>query len=208
MALVVALVRTNWSGTTGGPGLTQIAIEGKTDPHTWDQAAAQVTVDAMRTCWNALASYLPDEIKLDVSPVVDVYNAASGDLVGSYAAGTTPAQVVGTNAAQYAMAAGVKVNLGTGQIKNGRRVRGSVFIVPAAIVCYSTGGMVIASARTAISGAFNTMQTTLGAANKQVAVWSRPIPEGKKYGPRAGQTTPVTAFDTSEKTAILRGRRD
>jgi hypothetical protein len=49
---------------------------------------------------------------------------------------------------------------------------------------------------------------TLATNNLQLTVWSRPIPDGKKYGPRLGDSTAVTNPDTSEKGAILRGRRD
>lgn len=208
MPVVVALVRTNWSGTTGGPGLTQIAMEAITDPHSWDATAAQTAVNAMRTCWQGMNSMLPDNIKLDVSPVVDVYTKIDGQLVGSYSAATTPTQVVGTSTAVFSMAAGVKVNLNTGQIRNGRRVRGSVFIVPATSAAFSTDGLVLSGSRVTINGSFNGMITTLAAANLVPCVWSRPIPAGKLYGPRDGATTPVTGIETSEKGAILRGRRD
>lgn len=208
MAIVTALVRTNWAGTTGGPGLTQLAIEAITDPHTWDATAAQQAVDAVRAMWSTVSAVLPDNIKLDVSPVVDVYTAATGVLVGSYTAGTVPAQVVGGNASTFMMAAGMKVNLNTGQIRNGRRVRGSVFLVPAAGSSFSADGLVTSTNRNLVNGAFNTLRTTLATNNKQLTVWSRPIPEGKLYGPRDGVTTAVTGVETSEKGAILRGRRD
>lgn len=208
MPIVTALVRTNWSGTTGGPGLTQLAVGAITDPHSWDATAAQNAVNAVRTMWNSLVTLIPDNVKLDVSPVVDVYNSITGALVGSYSAATVPAQVVGTSAGTFMMAAGVKVNLTTGQIRNGRRVRGSVFIVPAAGTAFSVDGLTIASARTTINTSFNTLQTSLASNNTSLYVWSRPIPEGKKYGPRDGALTQVTGVETSEKGAILRGRRD
>lgn len=208
MAVDVAIVRTNWSGTTGGPGLTQTAIEAITDPHTWDAAAAQRVVNAVRTAWNTMGSLLPDNIKLDVNPVVDVYNIMSGELVGSYTAATVPAQVAGSSAAAFAMASGLKVNLNTGQIRNGRRVRGSIFIVPAASTAFTADGLVLTSARGTVNAAWTAVNTTLASTNEQVTVWSRPIPEGKPYGPRDGAATLVTGFETSEKGAILKGRRD
>lgn len=208
MALVFGIVRTNWSGTTGGPGLTQTCIQAVTDPHSWNAAAATDATAAVRKAWLAIATMLPDNIKLDVQPVVDVYTAADGELVGSYAATAVPAQVVGASAAVFSMASGIKVNLNTGQIRNGRRVRGSIFIVPATSAAFTTDGMVLGSSRSLINSAFSGINTDLGPLNKQLAVWSRPIPDGKKFGPRAGGLTAVSAVDTSEKGAILRGRRD
>lgn len=208
MAIVTGIVRTNWSGTTGGPGLTQLAIAAITDPHSWDAAAAQNAVNAVRAMWFANNASLPDNIKLDVSPVVDVYNSITGALVGSYTAATVPSQVVGLNTGSFSMANGIKVNLNTGQIRNGRRVRGSMFIVPAGMDRFTTDGMVVAGTRTNINSSLTSMATTLATSNLQLQVWSRPIPAEKKYGPRDGVLTPVTGFETSEKGAILRGRRD
>lgn len=208
MAVVTALVRTIWSGTTGGPGLTQFAIEGITDPHSWNATSAQQAVDATRTLWNSMTNQLPDNIKLDVSPVVDIYNIQSGDLVNSYSAGTIPAQVVGINTTPFMMAGGIKVALNTGVIRNGRRVRGSVFIVPAASGSFTTDGDVISTVRTAINGYFGTYKTALAANNMQLTVWSRPLGADKPRGPRDGVTTPVISASTNSKGAILRGRRD
>ena len=208
MPVVVALVRTNWSGTTGGPGLTQTAIEAVTDPHTWDATAAQQAVDAVRAAWFGCATYLPDNIKLDVNPVVDIFTHIDGELVGSYSAATVPSQVVGTSAATFSMAAGIKINLNTGMIRNGRRVRGGIFVVPAVSTAFTTDGLVLAGARTTFNTAWNTCRTTLATNNKTLTVWSRPIPDGKPHGPRDGATAPVSAIETSEKGAILRGRRD
>lgn len=205
MAVVTAIVRTSWSGTSGGPGLTQLAIEGITDPHTWDAAAAQVAVDAVRTFWNAIAGYLPNELILTTSPVVDVYNIMSGKLVGSHQAATAPASVLGTDAGIFSMASGAKINLNTGVIRNGRRVRGAVFLVPAGATTMSTAGLTSSAARTAINSAVNTMRGTLVAANKQLVVWSRNTTGTE---PGDGVTSPVVGVETSEKVAVLRGRRD
>jgi hypothetical protein len=39
-------------------------------------------------------------------------------------------------------------------------------------------------------------------------VYSRPIPAGEPNGPRGGDVAQITSWDTSEKGAVLRGRRD
>lgn len=208
MAIVFAKVKTEWTGTSGGPGVTQMAFQGINDPHTWDAAAAQRVVDAVRKMWVACATGMPDNIKLQVSPVVDVLNAADGELVGSYTAATTPAVVVGSDTGSFAMASGIRVRLNTGQILNGRRVKGAVFIVPVGFACFDTNGGVVPGTRTIVNNAFNQINTDLLASNEQLAVWSRPIPEGKPHGPRDGHLTPVTNCDASPKGAILKGRRD
>lgn len=205
MAVVVAIVRTSWLGTSGGPGLTQLAIEGITDPHTWDAAAAQIAVDAVRTFWDAIKANMPNELTFTVSPVVDIYTILSGTLVGSYSAATPPTSVLGTDTGTYSMASGAKVNLNTGVIRNGRRVRGGIFLVPMAGLQTTNTGTVASTARTTFNNAVNTMRGTLVAANKQLVVWSR---DNTGVEPGNGATSPVNGVETSEKVAILRGRRD
>jgi len=203
-----SLIRTNWSGTTGGPGLTQIAVDQKTPsfgPLT--AAEGQAAVNAMRAFWVACNSYLPDEVTLSVMPTVDTYLVNNGTLAWSMTAATTPASVVGTATAAYAMGAGLKINLNTGVIQNGRRVRGSIFLVPSS-GGFSAQGLALASARTAINAAGTTMLSSLDTAGLKMVVWSRPIPADKPHGPRDGTQSTVTVMETNEKTAILRGRRD
>jgi hypothetical protein len=206
---MVHIVRTGWNGTSGGPGLTQLAID-TTDSTFGPLSAgqAQSAVDAVRTFWSSLVNQIPDEIQLTVSPVVDYYLVHNGQLAGSVSATTAPAVVVGASAAAYSMATGPKVNLNTGVIRNGRRVRGAIYIVPGSAATYGTNGQLAATARTAINTAGATLRNSLSAAGLKLGVWSRPIPEGKKYGPRDGAWSDVQSFETNEKLAILRGRRD
>ena len=202
------LIRTNWSGTTGGPGLTQIAVDQKISsfgPLT--AAEGQSAVNAMRAFWDAIKAFLPDEIVLNVNPTCDTYLVHNGQLAWSMTAAATPAAVSGTSATTYAMAAGLKINENTGVIQNGRRVRGSIFVVPS---CggFSSNGLVAATTKTTINTAGATFLSSLDTAGLKMVVWSRPIPSGKPNGPRDGTQSTVTGLDTNEKTAILRGRRD
>lgn len=208
MAVVLGVCRTAWAGTSGGAGVTQLAIQAKTDPHTWDAAAAQVVVDAVRAFWAAYPSGLPNDITLTVSPVVDVYDIADGELVGSYSAATAPASLVGSNAGSYSMASGGKIVFRTSTIRFGRRVRGGFFIVPTAGDVFDSNGQVSSTPRAAWITALGTLKTTLSAANKELVVWSRPLEETSDRPFRAGAAAPVTAFEAPAKGGILRGRRD
>jgi hypothetical protein len=185
-----------------------LAIEAITDPHTWDAAAAQVVVDAVREFWVAYPSGLPNDITLTVSPTVDVYDIVSGELVGSYSAPVAPASVSGTNAGSYSMAAGAKIALKTATIRNGRRVRGGIFIVPTAGDVMDSNGTVSVTPRAAWVTALNTAMDTFEAANKQLVVWSRPREATEEAPARTGATAPVTSVEALVKGAVLRGRRD
>lgn len=201
----VGIVRTGWQGTTGGPGLTQMAfggtLEGGTD---WDATGAQAVVNAVRAFWDAAKGFLPNEIILTVSPVVDIYSTVGGSLVGSYSAATPPATVTGTDTGTYLMASGIKVQWNTGIILNGRRVRGATFIVPAGASAMANTGTVSGSARTAINAAGATMIGAANTATHPFGIWSRP----ETLTSNDGAFSAVNGTETVEKGAVLRGRRD
>lgn len=201
---MVAIVRTAWSGTSGGPGLTQFAVLGAAGG-IWNPSGTQSAVNAVRTFWESLKTLLPDELKLDISPVIDDYDTVTGDLVGSYVAGTAPLQVIGTSTSSYVGGAGAKITWNTGQIRNGKRVKGSTFLVPISSSVFGATGTVGSTAITTINGAANTMLSQLTAGGTSLGVWSRPGPPSK---PRAGFATEVLTGSVGNKSAILRGRRD
>lgn len=171
-------------------------------------ASAQTLVDAVRAFWQAINGQLPDEIVLTVSPVVDSYNEINDQLFASVSAATPPASVSGTSVGSYSMPAGMKINLNTGVIRDGRRVRGSIFVVPAAGAAMNAQGAVTAAVRTSTNTAANTLRTTAAAANHPLCVFSRPRDASATLPARVGAVSLVSACETNEKSAILRGRRD
>jgi hypothetical protein len=170
----------------------------------WNATSAQTAVNAVRTFWDAFKTYLPNEVVLTVSPVVDVYSTSLGALVGSYTAATAPAQVTGGDTGIYSMASGVKVQWNTGVILNGRRVRGSTFIVPAGGTAFTVSGLVGATPRSSINTAGANLISAMATATHPFGVWSRP----KTTTSDDGVFSAITAPETVEKGAILRGRRD
>lgn len=205
---MVALIRTAWSGTTGGPGINQLAVDQVTSSFgPFSAAESQAAVNAVRAFWDGIKAYLPDEITLTTSPVVDVYLSNNGNLAWSSTAATSPASVTGTSTVAYAMPAGLKVNLNTGVIRNSRRVRGSIFVVPAA-GANTTGGLALGTARTAVNAAGATLMASLATAGLKLQVWSRPLKDANGVITRDGATADVIALETNEKIAVLRGRRD
>lgn len=200
----VGVIRTGWQGTTGGPGLTQLFIADATGASINATQAGTATA-AVRTFWDAIKANIPDEITLTVSPLVDVYDTVSGNLTASVTATSSPASVTGTATVSYAMASGLKANLNTNVIQFGRRVRGGIFIVPAATSCFTSAGVVSSTVRTAINSAGASMITSLATAGCNLVVYSRPrtVPSA-----RNGSISIVSGMETNEKGAVLRGRRD
>jgi hypothetical protein len=204
---IIGKVGTTWAGTSGGPGLTQLYIE-DIGSAALTQSQAQAAVNAVRAFWDAGKTYLPDEIVLTVGTVVDMYDPADGQLVNTITAVTPPATVAGTSATSYAMAAGLKVNLQTANIRNGRRVRGSIYVVPATTAAMTTGGAAASAARTAFNTAGNALMAALATVNVNLIVWGRPLFDDQGALLRNGSVNYVTAVETNEKLAVLRGRRD
>jgi acetyl esterase/lipase len=166
---------------------------------------AQTAVNAVRAFWEAVKSYLPDEIVLTVQPTVDIYRETDGELIASTLAATPPSSVTGTSTSAYSMAAGIKVNLVTGVIRNGRRVRGAIFIVPAGSNAMTSTGSVASGTRTAVNAAGSTLISTLAGGGMNMIVFNRP---GADPVTKPGDRQIVANLETNEKTAILRGRRD
>lgn len=206
--MAIACVRTAWSGTSGGPGVNQLYLWQNATFGQLTQAEAQTAVNSVRAFWNSINAYLPNEIVLTTSTVVDHYDVIDGKLLYSTTAATAPASVAGTDTGSYAMASGLKVNLQTGVIRNGRRVRGAMYVVPAPASAFSALGVVGSSIRTAINSAGATLLSSLNTGGMSLVVYSRPIPAGQHLGPRLGAATVVSQVETSEKGAVLRGRRD
>lgn len=213
--MAVGIIRTAWSGTSGGPGLTQIAIAETVSGGTGSFFTAtnvQNAVNAMRTFWDSIKGILPNELLLTVQPTVDIYNEVNGDLIASITAATAPLNVAGTDAGSYAMASGLKATLQTGVIANGRRVRGAIFIVPAGASALTAFGTAASAARTTVNNAGAAFRTALAVDSLIQVVYSRPVTAAPDATPpvvaRDGFLSAVSAYDTNEKTAVLRGRRD
>lgn len=206
--MTLGLVRTAWAGTSGGPGITQLYFRNASNFGELTAAEAQTAVNAVRAFWGSASGFLPDEITLTVSPTVDQYNEVNGQLVGSVTAATPPTTVKGTSTGTFSMAAGVKLNLNTGTVRNGRRVRGGIFIVPAALAAMDAAGVVASGTRTQLNTAGAALLSALSTGGLQLVVYSRPLDADQPKGPRTGDVAPVQTIETNEKGAVLRGRRD
>lgn len=204
---MVALVRTTWSGTSGGPGITQMAVLGAAGG-IWNPGGEQAAVNAVRSFWDGIKSYLPNELTLTVSPVVDWYDRATGELMGSNIAATAPGTVTGTGVGSYAGGAGIKVTWETGQVRDGRRVRGATYVVPCDVAAFTNTGTVGTSAKASVNTAAAALITAFSTASLSMGVWSRPREASATLTARDGAAFQVTAGVCSSKSAILRGRRD
>lgn len=208
MAVHVAIVKTKWAGTSGGPGITQLAFTNQTEPDNWSNANAKVITDMVRAFWNTYQLGLPDNISLTVDPVVDIFNISDGGLITSFTSATPPNVVNGTDNSSFNMASGIKITLKTGNVINRRRVHGGIFIVPSAGNCFDSNGVITTTANNQWLGAANTLLTTSVGANMGLSVWSRPRKAKGNKPAFTGQVSNVSGFTINSHGASLRGRRD
>lgn len=201
--MTVGIVRTGWSGTSGGPGLSQMAVVAAGGT-AWTVANANTATAAVRAFWQALVSLLPNELSLSVSPNVDLYDQATATLTGTVTASSTPPIVNGSATGAYAGGVGYKVDWNTGVILGGRRIVGHTYVVPAAAAAFDLDGTLVAGTQSTTTTAANALLNTLSTGSLAMQVWSRP---GRKSG-LPGQLSAVSGASVRDKSAFQRGRRD
>lgn len=183
-----------WNIPNAGPSVSTFAAQATL------QGDAQEFANRVRTLLLAMVSYLPDEVTISFDTEVTFVDPSTGVLTGSTAV-TQPQLIAGTSTAAWAAGTGARIVWATDTIRNGRRVRGSTFLVPLTSVVNTAGGLVGGSARTAIQTAAQAYLTGMAADGNPVYVYSRPVPG------RPGATTVVTAASVPEIPATLRTRK-
>lgn len=201
---MVYIVKTTWAGLQGGPGITQMAIDTIDEGGFMDVETAGDITAAVRTFWNALATQLPNEVSLTVQPTIDSFTTATGELGPSITGDTVPAVVTGLNTNTYNAAGGYRIQILTNDIKNNRRVRGAIFVVPIGGDQYNNAGSVDSFTISTVNTAQANLRTTLLGLNYELGVWSRPIGTPPGVG---GSFHPTSGLAVSSKAAVLRGRR-
>lgn len=191
---MVIQYRAPWSVPNAGPSVSTFHFVGNTAGQPDGIAAA------VRGFFDAIKSTLPNDVIVNFASEMTIHNDATGQLVGTIPV-TPPLAVQGTGTGSWAGGAGYRVDWLTQAIRNGRRVRGRTFIVPASNTVFSTEGRVLGATATTANTAGNGLLATASLAGNDLAVWSRPGPAGP------GQVFAVTDPATSTLAATLRGRK-
>jgi len=184
----LARVRTSWAGApvTGG-GVTTFYFDEAHSGFVADVAAFFVT----------LASRVPTGVLFTTLNTGDIIDEDTGALVGTWTDGTTSTAAT-SGGGTYSQGVGVRGRWSTSGIRNGRRVRGSTFVVPLVGSAYDTDGTISATPLAGITSAFSALYTA-GAGFQYV--WSRPVAGG------GGQANLVIGSDVPDKVSWLRSRR-
>ena|SRR5665648_507154 len=203
-------VRVASSGWLGGPGLNTFYFQNATDPSIADSTNAALCVAGVHAAFDASKGAYSPSTSIQVSGVVDVLTAETGQLSESYA-GTEPAVITGLGTGGLAPTATMIVGrLNTAGVVNGKRVRGRGFFGPLKNIVDADGSPA-ADLVNAIGALVNYLHNTVDAA-VELVVWSRPVTADSTATPpivgRDGSAHAVTSTSVRDIFAVLRSRRD
>jgi hypothetical protein len=155
--------------------------------------------DALSLFYAAIGSHFPSGMTMTVEGSGDLLDSASGELTGAWSKGANAVHQGGSGVGWVAGVGG-RVVWRTAGTRNGRRVKGSTFLVPYTTSAYDQAGTLGDS----IISTTNTAATALIAATTGVfCVWSRPSGEGATDG----FISPVIGGSIPDKVSWLRSRR-
>lgn len=196
-------VTARWSGAIGLPGYSvfhfrDFTVTGEPTQETADGAVAKV-----RAFFVGIQSQLPNVVSVQVQSDVPVIEDTNGMMTSVFSAPTS-APVGGSAglSTEYAAPVGAVVTWRTGQVRNGRIIRGRTFLVPLARTAFDAGGTLSESALSAINAAATTLRNPAGTGD--LGVYSRPS------SPAAtdGQWAFASGHSVPDMGAVLRSRRD
>lgn len=184
----LARVRTTWSGSpVVGTGVTTFYFDEAHSGFVADVAAFFVS----------LAARVPQVVTFTTLNTGDIIDEATGALVGTWTDGVT-STANSSGSGSFAAGVGVRGRWSTNGIRNGRRVRGSTFVVPLVGSAYQSDGTIDGTVWTGISNSFGALYTA-GAGFQYV--WSRPVAGA------GGEAHLVIGSDVPDKVSWLRSRR-
>lgn len=198
----LARIRVTWQNFAGAPGVSTFYSTNTTTPN----------LGALTTFFGALTSYLPNGLTVQVQNTGDIIDDATGTLTGSWGA-ATQAVKTGTATGGYTGSTGMIVHWRTAGIHNGRRLRGTTFIVPLSASWLTGNGVVPPTVVSAVKTQADALVT---AASTELSVWGRPRkaraagPGGKPPAVDAapGSSSLIVGADVPQLAAVLRTRRD
>lgn len=178
-------LQVTWQGGLGLPGVTTF--------YATPEAGHR---DDVVDFFTALLPATPAGVQFVIPAGGETFNVETGELEGTWASGT-PTSLTGTAPGGYAAGVGAVVNLSTGGIVAGRKVRGRFFLCPQAGGQFQTDGSLTTAAQAFYTSHVQDLKNALGA---DWLIWSRPRPA------LAGSAHAVTSFNVPDRPSVLRSR--
>lgn len=177
--------------------LTGSAVTGGGVSTFYFTAGATGFTAALGDFWEAVAAFMPDSCTVIVPNAGETIDLATGQPNGVWTDGTAESHT-GSGGSNFFAGVGARAVWETLGYNNGRRVRGSTFLVP-------LRNGVADGAGTIESGVLSDLQDAadalVAAQSPDFVVWTRAV------GGTGGATSAVTAAVVPDKTSWLRSRR-
>lgn len=190
-------------GDIGGNGIARFHFHtpGEID---FTPVNAQSAAAALQAFYSTLKASYPSSITIQVESDFKILDALTGQLEGVGSISTPlPPIVGGGSSASYAGGSGGRVNWKTGQVMDGRLMRGCTFIIPLASATYASSGGLLSTTQQVLLGAGNKLVADALAADVPLVVYRRP----KALQTTGGATGEVIAAAVSTTPSALRSRR-
>lgn len=183
--------RVVWNGTpvTGG-GISNFYCATTGDP----------LITGLKGFFNDLVNVFPSGLTWTVPDGGDLVEDTTGQLAGTWDEGAgAGGTVTATNSGTWVQGVGARVVWNTGGMTNGRRVRGSTFLVPLVINGYEGAGAITSAYLTAMSNAAQGLLDMV----PTLRVLSPPLTPGGS----TGKSSVITTFTVPDRVSWLRSRR-
>lgn len=182
-------LRCEWVGTgVEGPGLTTFYQ---------DPAGAAGIVVGASGFFSALSARIPAGTTITIPGGGDVIDEVTGSLIGSWGGGTATT-ITCTGSGAFAGGVGARIVWETDQVRAGRRVRGSTFVVPLTVLSYESNGTLSSSA---VGDLETAVSNYMVQASVYGRVWSRPRPG------LSGASVEIVRGVAPDRVSWLRSRR-
>lgn len=155
------------------------------------------TAASVKAFFTAIAGRVPAGVTWTVPTSGDLIEDTTGALAGAWSEPSGGGVVTSTGAVNYAAGVGCRVSWQTTGIHNGRRVKGSTFIVPLVSAVYATDGTI----DSVVLSEIQTAATNLVTAQPAMKVLSK----AKVGSPGASST--ILSATAVDKVSWLRSRR-
>lgn len=160
------------SGWIGGPGQNTWHVLQAGELGGMDQSDAEGVAADIQAVYDACRSEIVTGVKIDISPVVEGFDIASGQLT-SVIGITPPAQVAALGSVgALSRATQATARLATDAIRGNRLMQGRHFIGPIGGGSLGADGQLTTSTVNTIQAAYNGMLDVAG--NARLAVWGQP----------------------------------
>lgn len=148
--------------------------------------------------WGAVGNRVPAGITWSTSNTGDVLEDTTGAITGTWTDGTN-STISSSGTGPFAAGVGARMVMSTDGIRNKRRVKGSIYLVPLTTACYQSDGTIDSAVLTALQTAASALLTGL---QPEWKVYSRP-----HKGTNDGQQQKVLSVTVPDKISWLRSRR-